>query len=228
MAEQHIVTEQIIEAPQRHVVLPLQYVSTLKAVADPSVKNVLRFRASGEVITITKFREGQPGQEIKILGDGTTTVEENTSIVTNNGDILLEADSIYTFTNIDGVWYLDSVAVGSGGGGGSGEANTGSNVGTGSQVFKTKVGVDLQFRSLVAGSGISITQSANEILIGLTAGPGTEIPFRAANGAIDNIALVSGDVPFREADGTVDNIALVGGEVPFREADGTIDNIALV
>lgn len=55
-------------------------------------------------------------------------------------------------------------------GGGSGEVNTASNLGSGSQLFKSKVGVDLQFRSLVAGSGISLTQNANDITISASGG----------------------------------------------------------
>ncbi len=49
--------------------------------------------------------------------------------------------------------------------GGAGEANTASNLGAGSQVYKAKSGVDLQFRSLTAGSGIGLVQSANSIEI---------------------------------------------------------------
>lgn len=51
-----------------------------------------------------------------------------------------------------------------------GEVNTGSNLGGGAQVFKSKVGVDLQHRTLTQGSGITLTQSANEIEIAATAG----------------------------------------------------------
>jgi hypothetical protein len=46
-----------------------------------------------------------------------------------------------------------------------GESNTASNVGSGANVFKQKVGVDLQFRSLVSTSGLSITQNTDTIAI---------------------------------------------------------------
>lgn len=51
-------------------------------------------------------------------------------------------------------------------GGGGGEANTGANVGSGPyQIFKNKTGVTLNFRTLQAGPGITMSQSANEITI---------------------------------------------------------------
>ena len=44
------------------------------------------------------------------------------------------------------------------------EANTGSNLGAGAQVFKSKVGVDFQFRTLLSSDGtISVTQNADDI-----------------------------------------------------------------
>src|SRR3990172_569214 len=59
-----------------------------------------------------------------------------------------------------------------GGGGGEGENNTASNIGTGTGLFHSKVGVDLRFHSLSAGSGISINDIGNEIQIGSTGGSG--------------------------------------------------------
>lgn len=44
---------------------------------------------------------------------------------------------------------------------GSGEANTGSSLGTGLNIFDTKVGVDLRFNSISAGTNINISTSSN-------------------------------------------------------------------
>ena len=51
----------------------------------------------------------------------------------------------------------------------SGEANTGTNVGTGAEVYKSMSGTALQHRTLVAGTGINITENTDEIEIESTA-----------------------------------------------------------
>jgi hypothetical protein len=51
--------------------------------------------------------------------------------------------------------------------------NTASNVGDGDgEVFKTKSGSDLQFRTVKAGTGISITNNTNDITLSTTTGVG--------------------------------------------------------
>ena len=47
----------------------------------------------------------------------------------------------------------------------SGQDNTASNVGTGIGIFKNKVDINLEFKSLVAGTGINLTSDANTITI---------------------------------------------------------------
>ncbi len=68
-------------------------------------------------------------------------------------------------TFLSGVW-VSQVAPGAAGG----ENNTASNVGAGGQVFKQKVLQNLEFRSIVAGSGISVTQNADDITIDVVGG----------------------------------------------------------
>jgi hypothetical protein len=55
---------------------------------------------------------------------------------------------------------------------GSGEANTASNLPGDEGIFSTKVGVDLRFKSLTAGTNISLASDANAITISSTAGDG--------------------------------------------------------
>ncbi len=52
---------------------------------------------------------------------------------------------------------------------GSGEANTGSNVGAGAAIFKTKTGVDLVHRTIVGGTRITATENTNDVTIATTA-----------------------------------------------------------
>lgn len=56
--------------------------------------------------------------------------------------------------------------------GGSGETNTASNLGAGQGVYSTKVGVDLRFKSLVAGTNVSLSSDSNQITINATGGSG--------------------------------------------------------
>jgi hypothetical protein len=50
----------------------------------------------------------------------------------------------------------------------TGESNTASNVGTGDGVFKQKTGVNLEFKSLVAGSNVTITPGNDSLTISST------------------------------------------------------------
>jgi hypothetical protein len=47
----------------------------------------------------------------------------------------------------------------------TGTVTGGINAGTGKQVFKSLVGTDLQLRSLVAGSGVTLVENANDITL---------------------------------------------------------------
>lgn len=65
--------------------------------------------------------------------------------------------------------------------GGGGEANTASNVGAGVGVFKQKTGLDLEFKSLVAGSNVSLVSGTNTITINASSGASTIFTNQNAN-----------------------------------------------
>ena len=67
-------------------------------------------------------------------------------------------------------------------GAGAGETNTASNLGTGEGIYFQKVDVDLQFKSLIAGTNIDLTSTGNDITIS-AAHPG------AGGGVTDHGAL---------------------------------------
>ena len=90
------------------------------------------------------------------------------------GDVFVESAAldgnnlILTLNNTDTV----TVDLSTLGGGGSGEANTASNLGAGEGVFGTKSGVDLRFKSIVAGTNISLVSDTDTITINAAGGGG--------------------------------------------------------
>lgn len=60
-------------------------------------------------------------------------------------------------------------------GGGGGEANTASNVGAGDGIFKAKVGVDLELKTLIGGTNITLVPGTDDITIDATGGGGGAI-----------------------------------------------------
>jgi hypothetical protein len=56
---------------------------------------------------------------------------------------------------------------------GSGEVNSGVNVGAGNGIFLDKSGLNLRFKTVIAGSNITITNNTNDITISSTASSGT-------------------------------------------------------
>ena len=58
------------------------------------------------------------------------------------------------------------------------EVNTASNVGLANGVFAQKVGQDLQFKSIVGGNNISVTNDANTVIIAATATAETATSFQ--------------------------------------------------
>ncbi len=113
-----------------------------------------------------------------ILGDWASGVAYHTRDVVAYSDgnsYIATVDHVATSFPADeaaGKW----LALTAGGGApGGGETNTASNVGLGEgTLFKGKVGTDLQFKTLRAGTGVTITNGTNEVQIDATGVGGGE------------------------------------------------------
>lgn len=111
------------------------------------------------------------GTSTNISGD--IEFNDDIGLLWNGGSEVITYDSgagTLTFNTSDGVDFESGVIYSAGTDlysifGAGGEANTASSVGGGNSIFKQKSGVDLQFRSLSAGTNITIT-TGDTITIG--------------------------------------------------------------
>ena len=146
-----------------------------------------------------------------------------------DGDFYIDVDADYLYGPKGGVggvlpgeWVFAGSPLSLGGGGGGGEANTASNVGAGDGLFKAKVGVDLEFKSLTAGANVTLTPSVdgNEVKIAADGGftPPTGTGFaHTTSGALDAASKkvdltaaadvttpgATGDIPAKVASGAL-------------------------
>jgi hypothetical protein len=132
----------------------------------------LQFRAlkQGSNITLT-----ENANDVTIAASGSVG-ETNTSSVVGTGlgkifkqksGVDFEFKSIAAGTNITVVNGTDDVTISASGS--VGESNTASNVGTGDgNVFKQKTGVDLELKTILGGSGITVTDNTSDVTIALT------------------------------------------------------------
>ena len=134
-----------------------------------STANNLRL-TSDAARNITGFAGGVSGKVVQVHNVGlfNITFKDDSTLSTitnrfefNNGDLVLSPKQSVTFwyDSVSGKWRVLSSPKGL-----VGEINTASNLGSGQGVFKTKSGVDLQFRSLTATSTkIILANNTNDI-----------------------------------------------------------------
>ncbi len=115
----------------------------------------------GEMI-FKSFNQALIDADIDVTG---ATVEDNESEVATDVKILNFGTNLTVIDDGSNQITVNSAA-------GVGEANTGSNVGTGAEVFKDKVAIDLRHRTLIAGDGIKVIENINDIEISALADPG--------------------------------------------------------
>ena len=99
-------------------------------------------------------------EELVITDDFTytdITTANSLLLAIQNDKLLIKANGVLQ-SKADSISYVNSPYTG------GGEANTASNVGTGAGVFKQKVGVDLEMRS-ISSSDFDVTEGADEIEI---------------------------------------------------------------
>ena len=112
---------------------------------------------------------------------------------------------------------------------GSGEANTATNLGTGEGLATTKSGLSLPFKSLVAGTGVTITSDANEVTINSTAtgGGATNLTYTASptNGIVASDTGTDATIPL--ADGTNAGLISPSEKTSISTISGKQDAITL-
>ena len=100
---------------------------------------------------------------------------------------------------------------------GSGEINTASNVGAGSEVFKAKVGDDLEFRSLIGGTNITLVPGTDDITINAAGGGGGDLlstnNLSDVTNAVTSLGNLGGEPAFAKNTGFNKDLGIVAGTV---------------
>lgn len=148
----------------------------------------LQFRKikAGTGCTVT---ENASDITIDVAGGGGGEANTASNVGTGSGSVFKQKNSvdlqfrkIKAGANISVTQTGDDIEIATGAG--VGEANTGSNVGTGAgNVFKQKSGVDFQFRKILAGANVTVTQTGDDITVASTGGGGSGETNTASNSA---------------------------------------------
>jgi hypothetical protein len=162
-----------------------------------------------QVKTLTELQRLKPhdGQFVAVEEEGAEFIfrENRPDLIPDGGTILAS-----TVPGRDNDRWEKEKAQGSGGGG---EANTGANVGTGVGVFRNKTGATLNFKSLVAGTNVTLTPNADEIEISALGVGGSAYP--------DNVTIITAPTTLTPAHQGI--VFCMGAKVtlPASAPDGT-------
>lgn len=143
-------------------------ISTATSVTLKKSETFASVTASGQTITLPASPFNGEVHQVKSAGAFTTVIAGNGANVDGSASytqVVSGETTVVRYSTAAGQWQIVSNA-----GGAGGETNTASNVGSGSQLYKQKTGVNLEFRSLVAGSNITLTQNANDVTIAASGG----------------------------------------------------------
>jgi hypothetical protein len=157
---------------------PLTVVSGVPANSNEVAGPIL----AGAVLTLPNDSNDNDSPQSYVNGQGVLEVYLNGVVLVKGVDWAesgVAGDVVFTFQILIDLVVDDVIHVridttggyvdGSAGGGG-GDVTAGQNVGTGALIYKQKLGTILQFKTLLAGSNIFLTEDANEVTISQTAG----------------------------------------------------------
>jgi hypothetical protein len=142
-----------------------------EAVYVDSSGNEIQLTNAGSIATPSGSGEANTGVNLSTAGAG------KAEVFSSKSGVALQFKRLVAGTNVTLAQDANTITISSSGGG-SGEANTASNLSTAgagkAEVFSAKVGVDLQFKRLVAGTNVTLAQDANTITISSSGGGGGE------------------------------------------------------
>lgn len=115
--------------------------------------------SDSEKITIAGSAGGEANTASNVgLGEG--------HVFKQKSGVDLQLKTIKAGTNVTITDNIDDITIASTD---TGEANTASNLGAGEGLYASKSGVDLRFKSIMVGTGLTISSDATSILIDVTA-----------------------------------------------------------
>lgn len=206
---------------------------TFSPIISTLVPNAFSYNISlgGTKIYIPDTVSGVTGLYVYDLGGITGNIVINANNVGTGSGLfkqlnsnILDFKSIKAGTNISLTDSGNDITVNSTGG--LGEANTASNVGTGQGVFKQKVGTNLEFKSLVAGSNITLTNNANDITINSTSSGGNPLLNVGTGQGVFKGLNAGNNELYKLKAGANTSISLVGDDITISSTGvANVDNI---